>query len=112
MELYIKEGTVKSRKNIIVKEIIDGETYDVFNPSEELILAAGWQPYESPVVEPSAEERYKERIIALIRERYSMDDEIALLRQRDSKPEEFDEYNTFVESCKQTAHIEVYGGVQ
>jgi hypothetical protein len=27
-------------------------------------------------------------------------DELAILRQRDSKPEEFDEYNAFVEKIK------------
>lgn len=43
----------------------------------------------------------KESIIAAIREVYSIDDEIAILRQRDSKPEEFEEYFNFVEKIKQ-----------
>lgn len=43
---------------------------------------------------------YKERIIARIREMYSVDDEIAILRQRDTKPEEFEQYNAFVEQIK------------
>lgn len=112
MELYIKDGIIKSRKTIVLKEEIDGESYDVFNPSEDMILAAGWVPYEPEVVEPSAEELYKDRIVALIRQRYSTDDEIAILRQRDVKPEEFDEYNAYVESCKQTVHNEIYGGME
>ena len=112
MELYIKDGIINSRKTIVLKEEIDGEMYDVFNPSEDMILAAGWVPYEPEVVEPSAEELYKDRIVALIRQRYSTDDEIALLRQRDSKTEEFDEYNAFVESCKEIAYNEIYGGVE
>ena len=33
---------------------------------------------------------YKERIISRIRAVYSIDDEIAILRQRDTKPEEFE----------------------
>lgn len=37
---------------------------------------------------------------AMIRQRYSVSDEFAILRQRDSKPEEFAEYNAFAESCK------------
>lgn len=41
-----------------------------------------------------------EEINALIRERYSISDELAILRQRDTKPEEFAEYNAFVEECK------------
>ena len=44
---------------------------------------------------------YKESVISAIREKYSVDDELAILRQRDSKPEEFKEYFDFVESIKQ-----------
>jgi hypothetical protein len=43
---------------------------------------------------------FKERVIARVREVYSVDDELAILRQRDSKPEEFAEYNAFVEKIK------------
>lgn len=43
---------------------------------------------------------YKERVIARIRERYSIDDELAILRQRDAKPEEYKAYNNFVEQIK------------
>lgn len=43
---------------------------------------------------------YEERVVMRIRERYSVDDEIALLRQRDTKPEEFAEYNAYVEQVK------------
>lgn len=46
---------------------------------------------------------YKARLVALIRERYDSDDETALLRQRDTKPEEFAEYNAYVERCKTIA---------
>lgn len=35
-----------------------------------------------------------------IRERYSLSNELAILRQRDTKPEEFAEYNAFVEQVK------------
>lgn len=44
---------------------------------------------------------YKEQVVSAIRERYSVDDELAILRQRDSKPDEFAEYFAFVESIKQ-----------
>ena len=43
---------------------------------------------------------YKDRIISRIREVYSVDDELAILRQRDTKPEEFAQYNAFVEQIK------------
>lgn len=40
------------------------------------------------------------RIVREIRKKYSINDELAILRQRDSKPQEFEEYNTYVEQCK------------
>ena len=43
---------------------------------------------------------YKDRVIARIRERYSIDDELAILRQKDTKPDEWAEYNAFVEQIK------------
>ena len=43
---------------------------------------------------------YEQRIVNRIREVYSVDDELAILRQRDTKPEEFAEYNAFVEKIK------------
>ena len=42
----------------------------------------------------------KEAIVSAIREKYSLDDEIAILRQRDTKPEEFKIYFDFVEDIK------------
>lgn len=40
------------------------------------------------------------RIAREIRKKYSINDELAILRQRDSKPQEFEEYNNYVENCK------------
>ena len=42
-----------------------------------------------------------------IRERYSISDELAILRQRDRKPEEFTEYDAFVEQVKADVAIEI-----
>ena len=43
---------------------------------------------------------FEQRVVDRIRAVYSIDDELAILRQRDSKPEEFAEYNAFVEKVK------------
>lgn len=43
---------------------------------------------------------YEQRVVNRIREVYSIDDELAILRQRDSKPYEFALYNNFVEEVK------------
>lgn len=48
----------------------------------------------------TAKPTYQERVVSRIREVYSVDDELAILRQRDTKPEEFAEYNAFVEQIK------------
>ena len=43
---------------------------------------------------------YEDMIVIKIRQKYSVNQELAILRQRDTKPEEFTEYNTYVEQCK------------
>lgn len=43
---------------------------------------------------------YEQRVVNRIREVYSVDDELAILRQRDTKPYEFALYNNFVEKVK------------
>lgn len=48
----------------------------------------------------SWEKLYESEIIRKIRNRYTVNQELAILRQRDSKPSEFAEYNAFVEKCK------------
>ena len=52
---------------------------------------------------------YAARVHALIRARYVLSEELAILRQRDEKPKEFADYHAFAESCKQTARREIYG---
>ena len=42
-----------------------------------------------------------------IRKQYSVSAELAILRQRDTKPEEFAEYNAFCEQCKADAKTEL-----
>ena len=43
---------------------------------------------------------YEERVVNRLRAVYTVDNELAILRQRDTKPEEFAEYNAFVEQIK------------
>ena len=42
-----------------------------------------------------------------IRARFTLSEELAILRQRDTKPDEFAEYNAFVEQCKAEARGEI-----
>lgn len=46
---------------------------------------------------------YGELVESYIREKYSLSAELSILRQRDTKPEEFAEYNIYAEECKAKA---------
>ncbi|MCM1068194.1 MAG: hypothetical protein NC418_11535, partial [Muribaculaceae bacterium] len=49
---------------------------------------------------------YEARVEELIRARYTVGQELAILRQRDARPDEFAAYNAFAESCKAEAKNE------
>ena len=46
---------------------------------------------------------YPALVEELIRQRYNISQELAIHRQRDTKPTEFATYNQFCEECKATA---------
>lgn len=50
---------------------------------------------------------YPKLVESKIRTRYNVSAELAILRQRDTKPEEFAEYNAFCEQCKAQAKTEL-----
>lgn len=50
---------------------------------------------------------YPQLVENKIRTRYSVSAELAFLRQRETKPEEFAEYNAFCELCKAEAKTEL-----
>lgn len=43
---------------------------------------------------------YADTVNALIRRKYTISDELAILRKRDENPEEFSAYNLYAEQCK------------
>jgi hypothetical protein len=55
----------------------------------------------------SWEQLYESEIIRKIRKKYSINQELAILRQRDIKPNEFTEYNEYVEKCKADVRAEL-----
>lgn len=71
--------------------IIDGRIVEIPDAQKP-----AYQPYT-----------YAQLVEQKIRQRYTVSDELALLRQRDTKPDEFAEYNTFCEVCKHQAQIEL-----
>lgn len=74
MSLYVKNGEVKLRKNIVLRvyrtiKDEDGNdkdvTLQVINPTEEMLLEYGWQPYVQPEVEPQP---YKKSSYEIVQE--------------------------------------------
>ena len=91
-----------------LKFIRSGNKYTLFLDKK----AASWQEpamegtqtvvgYNYEEVDISADRASRESFIAgLIHTRYSVDDEISILRQKELKQQEFAAYNTFAEECK------------
>lgn len=72
-------------------KLVDGEVVEI-------------EEQDKPVYQPYT---YKQLVEHKIRTRYTVSDELAILRQRDIKPQEFEEYNAFCEQCKVEAKQEL-----
>ena len=56
---------------------------------------------KNKAVDPASwEELYESKVTKKIRAKYSVNQELAILRQRDTKPDEFAAYNAYAEQCK------------
>lgn len=121
--VYYKDGVEVVRPKVLY---FNGRTY--IPPKDDILIAAGYEIREMQIPEPEviegdfAEEvteqpiedevvetpnkTYEQRVVELIRLHYSVDDELAILRQRDTKTEEFVEYNSYCENCKTIARVE------
>ena len=101
IQIFEKDGKVRSFEvtddRVMATLQIGGEW--VANPKLKAFLTDGWQEYIAPEPKPH-QPTYEEQVVELIRLRYDVNAELAILRQRDIKPEEFAEYNTYCEECK------------
>ena len=79
-------------------ELIDGQAAGMLITEDEQ-----GSPVLTECVETSPVMTYEERVQTLIREQYSIADELAILRQRDTKPDEFAAYFEYAEQCKTQA---------
>lgn len=96
--MYRREDLVKPPYNYKIVEIDDKYADCVesdFNPD----LSFSIDKYKSRK-ETEAKIEYETKIVSLIRKKYNINQELAILRQRDTKPEEFAEYHKYVEQCK------------
>lgn len=100
---YFKDGVEVQRPRSLVYNC---NTY--VPPTDELLVEAGYEIREVEITEPTPYiPTYEERVVELIRLRYDVNAELAILRQRDSKPDEFAEYDAYCEECKIQAKEEV-----
>lgn len=100
---YYKDGKEVARPRSLY---LNKVTY--LPPTDEQLISAGYEIREVEIPEPTPYiPTYEERVVELIRLRYDVNAELAILRQRDSKPEEFAEYNAYCEECKLQAKEEV-----
>lgn len=84
MKRYTKDGVIKTRNNIVLKvtKEINGKEVklQVFNPTEEDILADGWVEYVPPKIEPkkSRMQIVQELVVKQYNERTDISNEEAL----------------------------------
>ena len=79
-------------------------------PTDEQLEEWGYVEYTDPVVEPieiPIEQQYKELVVSKIRSMYTIDDELALQRQKESKEQEWQAYYNYCEQCKSEAREEL-----
>lgn len=43
---------------------------------------------------------YAQKVVGLIREKYTIDEELSIQRQKETKPDEFETYFNYCEECK------------
>ena len=97
--MYKREDLVKPPYNYKIVEI-DDKYADCVASDFNQDLSFSIDKYKSRK-EVEAKIEYENKIVSLIRKKYSINQELAILRQRDAKPQEFAEYNEYVEQCKE-----------
>ena len=96
--MYRREDLVKPPYNYKIVEI-DEKYADCVASDFNQDLSFSIDKYKSRK-ETEAKIEYETKIVSLIRKKYNINQELAILRQRDTKPTEFTEYSKYVEKCK------------
>lgn len=69
--------------------------------NNEFIISPKWQKKINMSIRAGLQkDLYPDLIVYFIRQKYSADDEFALERQRDRKPIEYEQYDTYCENAK------------
>lgn len=82
-----------------------GSDYYTENRTASVPIAdlPNWEEIAVSDIPAYTQEAYETKVNELIRRRYSVSQELAILRQREAKPEEFAAYNAYAEACKAEA---------
>ena len=78
-QLYIKDGTIRDRSRIIIIK----DNFQIINPTEELVIADGWQPYTPPEPgepQPTITDQLRDMVLEQYNGRTDITDEEALKR--------------------------------
>lgn len=92
-------------------EYTDEQINEMFKQGN-VVAGADGKPMVVPIPQPTAEEKqaqYESLVDQYIRQKYTLSQELAIIRQQAAKQAEYDEYFEFCEECKAKAKAEVYG---
>ena len=95
---YIEDGYKKIELEDKYKDV----EYEDFNDD----LTFSIEKYNARKQKQDNDE-YENKVVALIRQKYNVNQELAILRQRDTKPQESQEYYDYVEQCKEQVKTEL-----
>ena len=96
-------------ERVLIKEYPSGgKEYKMVIVTPATEAKKAWDEYEDiqvyiPYTETELQQQYENTVNAAIRKKYTLSQELAILRQRDSKPEEYAAYNEYCETCKAQA---------
>lgn len=89
-----------------IKETPAVPAKDAYDEYEDIKV---YIPYTAEELVERKQQKYEDRVVELLRKKYTLNQELAILRQRDEKPEEYQAYHDYAEQCKATAKTEILG---
>lgn len=111
--LKAHHDAVEAKEAVYSRELIKeypsgGKEYKTVLVTPAVEPKDAWDEYEDiqiyiPYTESELQVQYENAVNAAIREKYTLSQELAILRQRDTKPEEYAAYNEYCETCKAQA---------
>lgn len=92
-----------------VKWVVDQPYIEAQPQREEVEQIQVYIPFTAEEQVQYNQQRYENLVESKIRERYTLSQELAILRQRDTKQDEYQEYFNYCEACKAEAKAEIGG---